>query len=918
MGSLFQLRDFWYTSFPGEEFSPSAVALADPDVSTLFDKVVIGSYQGMLRILNPSACQGPMLPGDVLLEKKYNEPILQLECRSFRPFRDGMSPSMLAVLFPRTLMFLEIAAQGSDSPSVMNELSLATSDTGGNDPAAEGSSASTADAPPRCLHSQAGASKTLDAFSSIKELGASYTLTIHSETHLQSTAYNFACGCFGNSDYMMICVQSMEGLLTILDYSGVLYRTFLPPNQFLIPGPLQYSVHRDALLTCNASMLLLSYSFSSLVVSSTAEEVVATTAAASAARRSSSLSPQWTFNLGEDAVDIAICRLTRGLPLEEADVVVLCTSILYVLSESGAPRMIRRLDVEASALCVYSLPHIAYDNLLVGTFNGLVQVYSDTELQWSAVVASGAAPLHLAVATFCGVEGMILNLASDSTLSINYLGTDPVEQRPQSLETKALPYAEIVKDLKQWEQLIQQSTGDAATGAEKSDEDELLAFPGTSLNSKDGKSKKKRGAGNADAGDASSLTQATPERCPQKGAHPVSFSLTSEFASVNTLDNSAEFTVTLQTLQRRIDGVSLVMQTVSPLLVTPSQCIIGEITPGSCVQRTFTVSAVQDMDLIIPSSLEVVVVAVYRGQRREYEVVEHVALAPLPLVARPVAPVRNTAFSVQLNTDQSPPPSLADLFADMAPLGNVTANALSLRYLNGSDATVLVSKNAARFKLQGSTMEGLWLLVSELKRRAQLYWSDVAQLRFEISDDLPVLDFLAVVDTHWAIRKEMVAASAALDDAASLFRAVEKRLLARFRDRSPTDVTAVKVLFEESYKLLRERTDVMTRAKTRLRQASAMLNCCAQLFWLCLEMKSPTLAPEDAATLSMLFRCSVSDENDGGWEEVTEAVLAKMLNVKPKKVAGNTLELPSSTANVKKYIGVLINVVQAGQKLRSE
>ncbi|CAG9580177.1 conserved hypothetical protein [Leishmania major strain Friedlin] len=920
MGSLFQLRDFWYTSFPGEEFSPSAMVLADPDVSNLFDKIVLGSYQGMLRILNPSATQGPMLPGDVLLEKKYDKPILQLDCGPFRPFKSGVPPNILAVLFPRTLMFLEIAAHGSDNANAMNAPNPTSSDAAGNELAAEVTSSSTADAqlPHRSPHGSS--SNVPDAFSSLKELGAFYTLTVQREAHLQSTAYNFACGCFGNSDYKMVCVQSMDGLLTILDYGGVLYRTFLPQNQFLIPGPMQYSMHRDALLTCNMSMFLLSYSFSSLVLNSTAEDVAAaaaTTAGAVAASRSSSLCPLWTFNLGEDAVDIAVCRLTRGLTREEADVVVLCTSVLYVLSESGEPRMLRRLDVEASTLCVYSLPGIPYDNLLVGTFNGLVQVYSDAELQWSAAVASGAAPLQLTVATLCGVEGMIVNLASDSSLSINYLGTDPVDHLPESLETKSIPYTEIVNDLKQYEQLIRECSGNAASATEDGDEDDPLAIPAMSLSSTGGKRTKKRGAGKAEEGAASSGIQTAAPPSPSNAAVATSLSITSAFSSLSTTDNSAELTVTLQTFHNHVEAVSLVLQAVPPLLVTPSQCVIEQITPESSVQRTFTARALQNRDLIIPSSLDVVVVAVYRGQRREYETVQHVALAPLPLVARPVAPIKNTAFSMQLNTDQTQPPSLIDVFADMAPLGHVTVNVLSLHYLNGADATVLVSKNAARFKLQGSTMEGLWLLAAELTRRVRLCCGGAAALKLEVPDDLPVPDFLAVVDTHWAIRREMVAASAALDDAAALFRAVEKRLLARFRDRSPADATALGVLLQEGYKLLRERADAVTRAKTRLRQASAMLNCCAQLFWFCLEIKSPPLAPQDAETLSTLFRCSVADENDGGWEEVTEAVLAKVLNVKAKKVPSNTLELSTSTANLKKHIGTLIRMVQSGQKLGS-
>ncbi|KAG5496184.1 hypothetical protein JKF63_02485 [Porcisia hertigi] len=885
MGSLFQLRDFWYTSFPGEEFSTTAVALVDSDVDAVDNKIIIGSFQGILRLLSPSASQGQMPPGDVLFEKKYDEPIVQLECGPFCPKRTPLPPHVLAVLFPRTLMFLEMTAQGGGA----NERNAQSGDT------------SDADATPQP--------------SQLRDLDAFYTLTVQSTVHLQSTAYNFASGCFGNSDYRMICVQSMDGLLTILDYTGVLYRTFLPPNQFLIPGPIRYNAHRDALLTCNTSMFLLSYSYSSIVLGSTAESAAATTADPVAATCSPNLGPLWAFNLGEDAVDIEVCRLTRGLPNDDVDIVVLCTSVLYVLNDSGEPRLMRRIDVEALSMCVYPLPDIPYNNLLVGTINGLVQVYSDTELQWSTSLAGGTAPLHLSVASLCGVKGMIVCLSSEGALSINYLGTDPVEHRPKSLDTNSSSYTEIVQDLKHWEKLIQQYLGNAATGHDDADKDDPFSIPGVSPRSTGAASPKAQADGKVEMKDVSSATTAGAAPSSRTAAVAMTLSITSEFSSVNTIDNSAEFTVTLQTHKSDVSQVSLVLQSVPPLIVTPTQCALEHITPGSSVQRTFSVSAIQDRDLIIPSSLEVVVVAVYRGQRREYETTDHVALAPLLLVARPVPPVKNTAFSLQLNTDHSPPPLLTEIFSDMALLGNVASNILSLNYLNGSDATVLVSKNAARFKFQGSTMEGLWLLASEVKRRVQLHCSGDGELRFEIPHNLPVPDFLAVVDTHWAIRKEVDTALTSLDQAAALFRAVEKRLLARFRDRSPADATAVEVLFQESYSLLQEKADATTRAKSRLRQASAMLNCCAQLLWFCLEVKSPSLSPQDAATLSALFRCSVSDENESGWEEVTEAVLSKMLDVKSRKIGTHTVELSSSISNLKRYLVTLMNAVQSGQKL---
>ncbi|KPA84656.1 hypothetical protein ABB37_01170 [Leptomonas pyrrhocoris] len=904
MGSLFQLRDYWYSSFPGEEFSPSAITLVDPDVHMLFDKIAIGSFQGMLRILNPSAVQGPMLPGDVLLEKKYDEPILQLACGPFRPFQSRSSANLLAVLFPRSLVFLEVTSQNTESNCNSDGITRDTSNgasSGGEMGGWDGaeSSSSPTDAAPRRQHRN-GSSVEKDR--SVRELNTFYTLTTHSELFLEHTAYNFVCGNFGRIEYNMVCVQSMDGLLTIAVPDSILYRKFLPQNQFLLPGPLTYCPSRDALLTCNSSMFLLCYSYTSIVMSAIGHDAPAMSSSAElAARRSSNLRPLWAFNLGEDAVDIAVCRLTRGLSNEEADIVVLCSTILYVLSEAGVLRTIRRLDVEAASLCVYPMAEIHYDNLLVGTFNGLVQVYSDTELVWSAAVPSETVPLYLNVAMLCGVEGMIVNLSADSTLSINYLGTDPVNHRPQVLESKSASYPETMSDLKQVEQLLHDVVDTA-------DEDEkVIATTGAVSTPQKEKPAEK----------SSPTTKSTSPPVPAKLERKLpaaELSISSEFGPVNAAENAALFTVTLQTLDSGVDGVSVVVEAVPPLLVTPSQHLIAEMDAGSATQFAFTVSAVQDRSLIIPSSLDVIVVAVYRGRRRQYQAVQHVAVAPLPLVARPVPPVKNTAFSVQINTDKSPPPSLLELFHDMAAYGTAAPNVLSVHYLNGADATVLVSKNAARFKLQSSTMEGLWLLADEVTRRVRRYYAETGPL-FEMPDEVPLGDFLAVVDTHWAIRKEMATAQAGLDQAADLFRAVEKRLLARFRDRSPADATAVAVLFQESYKLLQEKADAVTRAKQRLRQASAMLNCCAQLTWLCMEMKAPPMSNDDVATLRTLFRCSIGDSNEVGWEEVTEAVLAKVLDIKTKRVASTTLELAANTVNVKAYVRTLVESIKNGRGL---
>lgn len=76
--------------------------------------------------------------------------------------------------------------------------------------------------------------------------------------------YNFTTGPFAGNRHEMICAQSMNGRLFIIDHNKVLYQQVIPSNQFLLPGCLAYCAKTDCLITCNSSLLLMCYSMTSL------------------------------------------------------------------------------------------------------------------------------------------------------------------------------------------------------------------------------------------------------------------------------------------------------------------------------------------------------------------------------------------------------------------------------------------------------------------------------------------------------------------------------------------------------------------------------------------------------------------------------------------------------------------------------
>ncbi|KAI9520174.1 protein PTHB1-like [Pseudochaenichthys georgianus] len=85
--SLFKARDWWSAALgEGEEFDQGCLCVGDVDNSgTGHDKVVVGSYMGMLRIFSPNVnktSEGG--PADaLLLEVQLKNAIIQVEVGKF-------------------------------------------------------------------------------------------------------------------------------------------------------------------------------------------------------------------------------------------------------------------------------------------------------------------------------------------------------------------------------------------------------------------------------------------------------------------------------------------------------------------------------------------------------------------------------------------------------------------------------------------------------------------------------------------------------------------------------------------------------------------------------------------------------------------------------------------------------------------
>lgn len=174
------------------------------------------------------------------------------------------------------------------------------------------------------------------------EHGNQYSLKFIYEHSLTRTAYNMCKGSFGGGGDMQssandyLCVQSMDGMLSIYEYESHSLTCFLP--KCLLPGPLKYIARTDSFVTVSSSWQLESYKYQSLAL--TAKTVNSSSSRDEGKR----VLPDFSYNLGEPAIDIDV---------HGQCIIVLGERNLFCFTEMCALKYMKKFDFNPSAFCVY-------------------------------------------------------------------------------------------------------------------------------------------------------------------------------------------------------------------------------------------------------------------------------------------------------------------------------------------------------------------------------------------------------------------------------------------------------------------------------------------------------------------------------------------------------------------------------------
>mmetsp|Transcript_49656 Transcript_49656/g.142028 ORF Transcript_49656/g.142028 Transcript_49656/m.142028 type:complete len:870 (+) Transcript_49656:124-2733(+) len=729
-----------------------------------------------------------------------------------------------------------------------------------------------------------------------------YSLAQAYEHQLTRPAFNFCHGPFGQiRDRDYICVQSLDGVLSFFEQDAFAFSRMLASG-FLVPGPLCYMAKIDSFIICNDAMCIEAYRYQVLAAAADNVDKDPNVDGPTSGKK---VQVDWSTNIGEHAQAIFVTRFSRSLSASQQEILVVGERTVFTVKENGGIRLQKRLSeyMVGTAAC-YKLPPETPDlppmhNLLLGTHTGHLMVFKETQLTWCARLQS-MIPVRCIVDTICGIRGMIVCMDRQGKVQVCYLGTDPPTASLVNTEMKELNYDEMEEEHQDLLRVIRQTHGEGTREAE-----EQLRIRAQVPAALDGSQED-----DTDADDPVGRVDGMVMQC------------------------TVALFVTVQG-KKPVENVTVALKAPSCFALSQTSVHLDKVSPGGTPQVVPIVFRV--WNTVLCSGLDVMACASYFSGNNEPRTVICEFSLPFALVAKLIQPVKNATYKIQLDCNRQPPP-LQTLFNGIlsqpyvAPsFGQGLTNLLSVQYVSGTEATVLVSKSACRFCVQASEFASLWVLTKELCERLTEHFEQVdgqgpgEEEPFGITyqESLPLHDYFALVDDHFALRKHLEELRADLADRTQQYRVIQKRLLVRFKDRNPSPLNHLDQLLTLSFEQTVQLTEAIDDVERALRTVSCHLSASTELVLLLVRFRFE-LDEENFRVLRLHMSPEMYDTVDQGWEEQVDASLIHLLrtslarNAKDRSALPPPMKVPQDTLKLKKRITSVVDRLANGGRITGD
>ena len=755
----------------------------------------------------------------------------------------------------------------------------------------------------------------------VVDQGDQYSLKFIYEHNLTRNAYNMCKGSFGgvasssSLPHEYICVQSMDGMLSVFEYESFSLSCFLP--KALIPGPLRYLPKTDSFVTVGSSWELESYKYQVLTTSAKSFERQSTD---SSATKQKKILPEFTYNLGESALDIEIVNHSVN-GMSACSILVLGERNLYCLTDTGVLRFMRKFDFNPSCFCPYAIINSASANsnpnagnsinYIIATHSKILLVHEDVRVKWAAQVDH--VPVQLAITRLDELNGVIVTISEDGQLRCSCLGTEPALMNPilNDDSSKQFDMQHAESEYRALQAKIKgaiMNTGAVMTTVNK-----------TGL----------------------VLTMDVPSRLDQTTA--LTRVKDSELSDPLDAIPSITCKLTLKSPEP-VQNVKVSVSARLPIIAVPDTV---------CFSVLGSVPIDQDITFYmktrhIPSSLSVNVCATYcysvNGVQR---IAETRFELPLRLVAKagqqtskfdqesadskgqdskPTSQASANLKKITLETNK-PCVNLTELMPELS--GSYIAangNIVAAQYYGhpNTNITIQAAKSGAnRYRIQSENYESLWLIAHEFVRRLKQFFVKQSQdVSITCQEAIPVDEFKLLIDKHLELRQLIDHYNEMLEKNCGQFRAVQKRMLTKLKDKSPSSMDSMEALLDATYRRILSISESYMNTQKELSIASHSLNNMSNLYVLLLSLAFK-LNKEDREILENIMSFKLPDTADLGWEETITAAITNLIRGGLSKGKDSQsqpqiqLKLPEDSNKLEKQMKSLVSKFESGATISS-
>lgn len=380
-----------------------------------------------------------------------------------------------------------------------------------------------------------------------------------------------------------------------------------------------------------------------------------------------------------------------------------------------------------------------------------------------------------------------------------------------------------------------------------------------------------------------------------------------------------------------IKDITISVHVPEPLSAEASPRTISGMKGGTGRQTPVVIQLkIYPGDHCLPSDRMLNISASYSTASGEPRISHCEVQLPLCLFGSLVPPVKNAAFKITLDTNRDAP-QLVSVFEDIFAASsenymevNANVNVMSFKYFSGQVVTTIVSKNAGRYRIQSDTNGAMWLTLQELRERLHAYYSaseeasdqgEATAFRINLSAPVPLEHLFEAIDKHF----DNVEYLSTLHG--KRFRAVQKRLLVRFKDRKPEHLSHLEALLDDTYDEIIECCNKIDEATEAMLDKGREVTHNCHLFLSLLQCQFD-LADKQVAFLRKFINPQVEHNQDGyTWEEYTESSLTYLLKVHLTKSQKDTISFGGvskmqGTNKLKKLISAVCERFSRGISLK--